>query len=193
MASHALIDEQLAALHRRGLPMATIDELADGLIQTYDQRLQDGLEPDRAATTAIAEFGTLEEISEAFGRHSPGHRAAVALLTTGPMVGVCWAASFIAGQAWTWPHAGLAGLILATGLLLTVALLETARLSYRNYPQTKAASLIGSISVLGFDTALLATITVAAPVFVWPMVLAAAGSIARIAFTVRVIPAILAY
>jgi hypothetical protein len=191
MASHALIDAHLAALRARGLPMAAVDELADGLIETYDERLRDGLDHDSAATKAVTEFGTVEEISEGFGRHAPGHRAAVTLLNTGPIVGGCWAASFVGGRVWTWPHAGTAALILAAGLLLTVAVLEVARLRYRNYAQTKAASLIGSISVLGLDTALIATITVAAPVFVWPMVLAASASLVRVGFTIRALSAVL--
>ncbi len=116
MASHALIDAHLAALRRR-LPSAAVDELADGLIETYDQRLRDGLDADSAAATAVTEFGSVDEVSEAFGRHSPGHRAAVSLLTTGPIVGGCWVASFIAWRAWTWPHAGTAALTFVAGLL----------------------------------------------------------------------------
>jgi hypothetical protein len=188
MASHALINAHVAALRSRRLPTAAIDELADGLTETYDQRLLDGLDPDNAATTAVTEFGTVDEIAEAFGRHAPGHRIAKTLLATGPMVGASWAASFITARAWTWPHARTAALVFAAGLVLTVALLEVARLHYRNYAQTRVTSLIGSINVIGFDTALIATITVAAPVFVWPMILATSASLARIAFTLRVLP-----
>jgi hypothetical protein len=166
--------------------------MADGLIETYDQRVRDGLDQDSAATTAVTEFGSVDEISEAFGRHSPGRRAAVTLLTTGPIVGGCWAASFIAWRAWTWPHATTAAVIFAAGLLLTVALLEAARLFYRNYAQTRAASLAGIIGAIGLDAAMLATITVVAPVFIWPMVVAASASLARIGFTIRALSAVLA-
>jgi hypothetical protein len=192
MAGHALIDAHLAALRRRRLPSGAVDELADGLIETYDRRLQGGLDPDRAATEAVTEFGSVDEISEAFGRQSPGHRAAVTLLSTGPIIGCCWVASFIAWRAWTWPHATTAALIFATGLLLTVALLETARLFYRNYAQTRAASLAGIIGAIGLDAAMLATVTAVAPVFVWPIVLAASASLARIGFTIRALSAVLA-
>jgi hypothetical protein len=192
MASHALIDAHLATLRRRRLPSGAVDELADGLIETYDQRLQDGLDPDRAAATAVTEFGTVDEISKAFGRHSPGHRAAVTLLTTGPIVGGCWVASFIAWRSWTWPHAGAAAVIFAGGLVFTVALLEAARLFYRNYAKTRTASLAGIIGAIGFDAAMLATITAVAPTFVWPIVFAASASLARIGFTIRALSAVLA-
>jgi hypothetical protein len=75
---------------------------------------------------------------------------------------------------------------------LTVALLEAARLLYRNYAQTRAASLAGIIGAIGLDAAMLATITVVAPVFVWPMVVATSASLARIGFTVRALSAVLA-
>jgi hypothetical protein len=81
------------------------------LTKTYDQHLQDGLDPDHAATKAVTEFGTVDEISEAFDRHSPGHRAAVTLLTPGPVVDRCWLVFLISGRAWTWPNAGTATLM----------------------------------------------------------------------------------
>jgi len=192
MASHALIDAYLAALRGCRLPTVAVDELADGLIETYDQRLRDGLDPHSAAKEAVTEFGTVDEISEAFGRHAPGHRAAATLLTTGPIVGCCWLVFLISGRAWTWPNADTAALILTAGLLLTIGFLEVARLRRGNYAQIKAASLIGIIGAIALDTAMLAMIAVAAPTFVWPIVLGASASLARIAFTLRALPAILA-
>jgi hypothetical protein len=193
MAGHALIDAHLAALRRRRLPSGAVDELADGLTETYEQRLRDGLDPDRAATTAVTEFGTVEEISEAFGRHAPGHRAAVTLMTTGPIIGSCWLVFLVTGRAWTWPNAGTAALILAAGLLLTIGFLEVARLRCGNYAQIRAASLVGIIGAIGLDAAVLTTTTVAAPVFVWPIVLAGSASLARIGFAIRAFSAVLAW
>jgi hypothetical protein len=192
MAGHALIDAHLAALRRRRLPGAAVDELADGLTETYERRLLDGFDPDSAATTAVTEFGTVGEISEAFGWHAPGHRAARTLLTTGPIIGSCWVAFFITGRAWTWPHARTAALILAAGLMLTIGLLEVARLRCGNYAQIRAASLVGIIGAIAIDAAVLTTATVAAPIFVWPILLAGSASLARIGFAIRTLPAVLA-
>ena len=192
MAGHALIDAHVAALRRTHLPGAAVDELVDGLIETYERRLRDGLDQDSAATTALTEFGTVEEISEAFGRHSPGHRAAVTLLTTGPIIGSCWLVFFITGRAWTWPHAPTAALILAAGLILTIGFLEVARLRCGNYAQIRVASLVGIIGAIGLDAAVLTTTTVAAPVFVWPLVLAGSASLARIGFAIRAFSVVLA-
>lgn len=192
MAGHALIDAHLAALRRRQLPSGAVDELADGLIETYEQRLRDGLDPDRAATTAVTEFGTVEEISEAFGRHAPGYRAAVTLLTTGPIIGSCWLVFFVTGRAWTWPNAGTTALILAAGLLLTIGFLEVARLRCGNYAQVRAASLVGIIGAIGLDAAVLTTTTVAAPVLVWPLIVAGSASLARIGFAIRAFSTVLA-
>lgn len=57
MASHHLIDDHLAVLAER-LPRHTLDELADGLIETWRQHLTAGLTPEPAARAAVAEFGT---------------------------------------------------------------------------------------------------------------------------------------
>jgi hypothetical protein len=192
MAGHALIDAHLAALRTYRLPTAAVDELADGLIETYDQRLRDGLDPNSAATAAVTEFGTVEEISEAFGRHAPGHRAAVTLLTTGPIVGCCWLVFLISTRAWTWPNVGTAALILTAGLLLTIGFLEVARLRCGNYAQIRATSLVGIIGAIALDTVMLATITVAAPTFVWPIVLGASASLGRIGFSIRAFSVVLA-
>jgi hypothetical protein len=53
VASHALIDAHLAALRHRRLPSAAVDEMADGLIETYDQRVRDGLDQDSAGESVL--------------------------------------------------------------------------------------------------------------------------------------------
>jgi len=51
MASHQLIDQHLAALART-LPPDTVDELADGLTETWQHHLATGLTPTAAAHAA---------------------------------------------------------------------------------------------------------------------------------------------
>ena len=102
MASHALIEACLAELGRQ-LPGDVVDELADGLIETYERQLSRGATPRAAAESAIAEFGDATLIAAAFARHAPARRAALALLVTGPAVGACWGVTLLTGHVWTWP------------------------------------------------------------------------------------------
>ena len=82
MASHQLIDASLTALARR-LPADAVDELADGLTETYQRHLSTGLDADAAAGAAITEFGDPDVVIAAFVRQAPGRRAARALLGWG--------------------------------------------------------------------------------------------------------------
>jgi hypothetical protein len=89
MAGHDLIDAYLAAA-ARCLPGAVVDELADGLVETYQRQRSDGLDADSAAKAAIVQFGDLDLVLAAFVRQSPGQKVARILLCSGPVVGACW-------------------------------------------------------------------------------------------------------
>jgi hypothetical protein len=73
VASHQLIDAHLATLAAR-LPSDAVDELADGLHETWHHYLDAGVASTDAARAAITEFGTAEQITDAFVRHAPGRR-----------------------------------------------------------------------------------------------------------------------
>lgn len=79
MAGDDLIAAYLADLSGR-LPADAVDELADGLTETYRRHLSTGVEPASAARAAIREFGEPEVVLAAFVAQSPGRRAARALL-----------------------------------------------------------------------------------------------------------------
>ena len=66
------------------LPWPVVEELADGLEETYRRHLGLGLAPDAAAEAAVAEFGAPELIAAEFARAHPARRAARRLLVTGP-------------------------------------------------------------------------------------------------------------
>jgi hypothetical protein len=102
VAGHQLIDDHLSRLARR-LPADTVDELADGLTETWQHHLAAGLHTDEAARAAIGEFGTPDQITAAFIAQAPGRRTARMLLATGPPIGLCWGASLVTAQVWTWP------------------------------------------------------------------------------------------
>ena len=81
-------------------PAPVAEELADGLTETYEYYRRQGLAPDRAAESAVAEFGEPQLILAEFASVNPARRTARRLLETGPGVGACWAAALITGRAW---------------------------------------------------------------------------------------------
>jgi hypothetical protein len=191
MASHQLIDDHLDELARR-LPADIVDELADGLTETWQHHVATGLPPAASARAAIAEFGTSEQVTAAFTAQAPGRRTALILLASGPIVGLCWGASLITAHAWTWPVPTAAPAALAIGLLAVVAALATAATSRMSYRRTRLGG-IGGLGLLVLDAAMLTTVTLTAPTLVWPMAIAIPASLARIGWTLRTLPAALAH
>jgi hypothetical protein len=190
MAGNDLIDAYLATLARR-LPPDAVDELADGLTETYRRHGRTGLGPEAAAGAAIAEFGRPEIVVAAFVRQAPGRRAALMLLCSGPIVGPCWAAVLVAGNAWAWPVPTVLRMTFCVTLLAVVTMLvlaATARGSYRRTRFTAGAGL----GLIGLDGATLTVLVLIAPPFVWPMALAVPASLIRIALTARMMPRLLA-
>ena len=82
MAESSVIADYLTALSAQ-LPGPIVEELADGLDQTRQRYLDQGLQPEPAAEAALAEFGEAQVIVAAFARgrlhapccpQNPGHR-----------------------------------------------------------------------------------------------------------------------
>lgn len=189
MARHQLIDDHLAQLADR-LPGSAVDELADGLTETWHHHLTTGLSPASAADAAIAEFGTPDQIIDAFVTHAPGRRMALRLLTSGPIVGACWAAGLIAGRGWTWPMPHPARFLLAALLCAVIAALVTATTSRHSYRRTRLGA-VGGATLLVLDTAMLTTLSIVTPPLAWPLLAAILASLIRIAWTARSLPAAL--
>jgi hypothetical protein len=89
----------------RGLPgsrrarKAILAEIGDGLADTVDRHRSHGATPDQAARAAVAEFGSPRELAAQFATELAGataHRVGLALICTGPVVGLVWLAAFIA-------------------------------------------------------------------------------------------------
>lgn len=190
MAGHDLIDAYLAALACR-LPADVVDELADGLTETYLRHQCAGLGPEAAARAATAEFGLPEVVVAAFVRQAPGRRAALMLLCSGPIVGLCWATALVAGHAWTWPVPTVLRAAFGVTLLVVVAMLVLAATGHRSYRRTRIAAGAG-LGLIGLDGAILTTVVLIAPPFVWPMALAVPASLTRMVLTARVMPRLLA-
>ncbi|MGH3386469.1 MAG: permease prefix domain 1-containing protein [Nocardioidaceae bacterium] len=188
MAGHYLIDRYLVTV-ASGLPPDAVDELSDGLTETFDRHLAEGLDPAEAAEAAIAEFGDPDQITAAFARHAPGRRAATAFLATGPIFGALWGTSLIVGEFWTWPIPSSILVAFATLLLVAVAALVAAT-SRRAYGYVMVAA-IGCGGLILLDTAMLVGVALAAPTLVWPMALAIPASLARIVMAARAVPRVL--
>jgi hypothetical protein len=188
MASHELIESYLGYLSRR-LPAGAVEELSDGLAETYRHYLSLGTDPAVAARSAVADFGDPVIVVSAFTRQAPGRRAALMMLATGPVVGVCWGATLVAGHAWTWPVAAGMRYVFGLTLLSVVALLVVAGTSRASYARTRIAAVGGSGLVV-LDLAVLVTVFVAAPALTWPMAAAVLASLARVMLTLRVLPAV---
>jgi hypothetical protein len=186
MASHPLIDTYLAALAQR-LPADTVDELADGLIETWQHHLSRGLSSERAEQCAIAEFGGANRIADEFIVQAPGRHLARLLLATGPVMGACWGASLITAKAWTWPVPTSVGAIYAVVLLCVVAVLIAAAKSRHSFRRTRLGR-VGALGIVVLDTAMIAAVAFLAPMLVWPMALALPASLARIGLIIQLMP-----
>src|SRR5260370_24507184 len=103
MPESSLIAGHLAALAAR-LPARIVEELADGLDETYRRYLDGGLGDEAAARAAIAEFGDPQLIAASFTAAGPARRAARRLLVSGPGAGLCWGIVCMTTPPWTWPR-----------------------------------------------------------------------------------------
>jgi hypothetical protein len=172
------------------LPGPIVEELADGLDQTRQHYLNQGLDPDSATDAALAEFGDPQVIVAAFTRLSPARRAARRLLVTGPVVGACWGTALIMSRAWTWP-VPIAGRVLFGVALITVISLLAAAAFGRRYRPVGRAGAAGCVGITLLDTAMLLTVSAALPALIWPLMLAVAASAARLTFTAQALRPVL--
>lgn len=113
------------------------------------------------------------------------------LLATGPVFAACWGPSLILGHVWLWPIPVVAAVLCGLAMLVVVAVLVMAATSRDDYRRTRF-SASGGIGLVLLDCAVLAAVLIAAPALVWPMAVAIPASLARIAFTVRSLPHVLA-
>jgi hypothetical protein len=189
MPQASLITDYLSVLSAQ-LPAPLVEELADGLDETHQHYLTQGLTPHAAASAAVAEFGEPQVIVAAFTRVSPARHAARRLLATGPVVGGCWAAALITGRAWSWPVPATVLLLIGVVLITVIGLLATAAFG-RRYLSARRAGAVACAGITVLDGVMLITAVLAIPVLVWPVIFATAASIARLTFTTRALHAVL--
>jgi hypothetical protein len=181
MPEPRLINSYLAILAAQ-LPASIVEELADGLTETHRSYLRQGLAPDLAARSAVAEFGEPQVIVAGFARVNPARRAARRLLGAGPAVGACWVAALLTSRSLAVPVSArmLAGVTLAA----VIALLGTSalRTRYRLAARTGAAGFLG---IIALDASLIVGVALAGVPLTWLLVLAVAASAARICYAAR--------
>lgn len=183
MAEPRLISDYLAALAAE-LPASIVEELADGLAETYRSHLRQGLAPDLAAQAAVAEFGDPHVIVADFTRVNPARHGARRLLLTGPVVGGCWAAVLITTRAWAWPVPVPARVAFGLALLTVIGLLAAAALGTR-YRRAVHAGIAGCLGIIALDTLMVAGVTFAVPSVTVVTAGAMLASTARIALSVQ--------
>ena len=185
MSGPRLIQDYLASLSAQ-LPAQIVEELADGLDETYQSCLRQGLAPDRAAQSAVAEFGEPHVILAGFSRANPARRAARRLLRIGPGVGACWAAALIASHAWTWPLPLPARILPGLVLITVIALLAVAAYGTR-YRLAARAGAAGCVGTVALDTLMIIGAVLAIPSISWVATVAMAASAGRIAVSARIL------
>jgi hypothetical protein len=185
MPGPGVIADYLAHLSGQ-LPAPLVEELADGLDETYRRYLGLGLAPDAAAHAAVAEFGDPELIAAEFTRVHPVRRAARALLRIGPVVGTCWVVALVTGRAWTWSVPLTAGIVVGMVLVVAVALLTVAARSTR-YRSAARAGVAGCAGTAALDASMIAGVLVADPAVRSAVIVAMAASVVRLGFSTRLL------
>jgi hypothetical protein len=176
-----LIRGYLGVLARQ-LPASIVDELADGLAETYRSYLSRGLSAGAAAEAAVREFGSPEEILAGFTRVNPARRAARRLLGLGPVVGGCWVAALVTSRVWPGPWPARVGVGLA--LLASIGLLAVAAL-VRRYRVSVFSGVAGFAGFAALDTTMIVGVVILAGSLTWVTALAVAGSTVRLALCAR--------
>ena len=190
MPGPGLIAGYLDTLSRQ-LPGQVVEELADGLEETYRRHLGLGLAPDAAAQSAVAEFGDPELIAAEFTRAHPARRAARRLLAAGPAVGLCWAVALITSRAWTWQVPAAAGILPGLALVAVVALLAFAARSTRYRPIGRAGAA-GCIGTAALDAFMIIGVLAADPAARWAVAVAVTASVGRLGLSARLLRPVLA-
>lgn len=196
----AAVEDYLARVAARlpgpaGARGAVTDELRDGLLEALENQQARGRPLGEATAAAIAEFGDPATVAAGFAPELgavQARRVALALLLTGPLVGLTWIAAAAVNALPPWRHqligpwlalplVGLALVVAAPALGLTVA--TTGRLGVRlrhraSFPPTAAA--VAGLAAVVADLTLVAIIgsqALTAPgLSVWAPVLVAAGA-----------------
>jgi hypothetical protein len=183
MSGPGLIEGYLGELSA-DLPGRIVEELADGLDETYHHYLGRGLAHDAAERAAVTEFGEPRVVMAAFTDASRGRRTARRLLAVGPGVGMCWAIVLTTARAWQWPVPVVARVLFGIMLMAVVGFLAAAAVG-RHYRPVCRAAAAGCIGTAIVDAVVTGTVLITAPALAWPIAVAVALSAGRSTFALR--------
>ena len=178
-----------------------VAELRSGLLDAADAHRSGGLPPAQAALAAIREFGDPAQVAAGFRAEiaaGQARRVAVALLVTGPLVGLLWIATAAASHLgirlilpWQWAglspglRVGIDLVAVAAGVTAWAAILGIATTGRRTRwlparprraPTAAAVAGFGAVSADGLGLALLAAQLATAPGRLSPVLAAAAAA-----------------
>lgn len=157
MAEPQLITTQLHALRSR-LPEHLYEEVADGLLETYQAQLKRHPQPADAARAAVTEFGDADTITRATCLNSSWHHLSTVLLTTGPALGGIWAVTLLSQQTWVTSLPDEIRICYGAALLTAIALLLSGRLETHAYQKGHRQVLAASIVLIVLDLTMCAVV-----------------------------------
>jgi hypothetical protein len=167
------------------LPQRIAEEVADGLAETREKYLHQGLSLEEADLAAVAEFGDPRTLIEAFSHANPVRAAARRLTLTGPVVGLCWGALLIADRAWNWDVPPIVPVLVGLTLATVVLSLVTATFA-RSYRLVLRCATTACVSLAVLDSAAISTVMITLPVVRWLAVVAACASASRLTYVARI-------
>ncbi len=102
MHESGVIEDYLTALSAQ-LPAPIVEELADGLDETRQRYLRQGLDAEARPAPLWQSSATPDVILADFARQSPARRSSPQDPGRRTVVGGCWGVALITRRAWAWP------------------------------------------------------------------------------------------
>jgi hypothetical protein len=156
-----------------------VEELADGLEETYRLYLGLGLTPEAAAAAAVTEFGEPDLVAAEFARApSPPGRPQASDDRAGSGV--------VLGRAWDWPVPPAARVVPGVALVAVVALLAVAARSIR-YRSVGRAGAAGCVGTAALDAFMIIGVLAADPAARWAVAVAVTASATQLGLNARLL------
>nr|WP_221382042.1 permease prefix domain 1-containing protein [Actinoplanes polyasparticus] len=174
-------------------------ELRDGLDVATDAHLAAGMTTERAQAAAVAQFGSPQEVADAFAGElttTYARRVVATYIATGPLVGIWWLLLLHPNPWQTGPIAIIAAIpvlpLIAIAIVVAGGTLATTGRLMRWLPETSprgaaaATMAVAGVSVAA-DLTMIGLVTVSATTSALLAIVAVATSVTRIACSTAVL------